>query len=290
MEVPKTLILDETVESQILRLTVTANADLGYADLVWHTGEGSKKAEHAHCKVYYGNPDDWQSEFDRAAYLIKSRIDFLKQAEKLGTASKIGRGLAYKLFSALVDYAPRYRGMDEVILDSATCEATAKIRFQTTEQDGTFYFSPYHIDSVCHISGFIINGTDAVDSREQVYISHGWGSMRFTEIPDANKEYRSYIRMQKMKDSKMMVGDAYVFDGDRIIGVAGDIKFQCIPRRALNMVLPPRGARVPTTSPAATKAATKVQSKALVSKKEKTVTPSNIGTVNQRLETWSLVS
>jgi iterative type I PKS product template protein len=288
MEVPKTLIFDDRAKSHILRLTVTANAKLGSADLVFHTGEGAKRTEHALCKVYYGDQDEWQSEFDRVAYLIKSRIDALKEAEQRGAASKIGRGLAYKLFAALVDYHPRYRGMEEVILDSETCEATAKIRFQTSEQDGTFHFSPYHIDSVCHISGFIINGTDAVDSRDQVFISHGWGSMRFTEIPQAGKEYRSYIRMQPIRGTKMMGGDAYVFDGDKIIGIAGDIKFQSIPRKVLNMLLPPRGPLAatagagaapapPTTTPAAKAGSPK-------SKKKETVTPANIGKVNQKLK------
>ncbi|KAK4104197.1 ketoacyl-synt-domain-containing protein [Parathielavia hyrcaniae] len=291
MEVPKTLIFDDQAKSQMLHLTVTANAAIGQADLVFHTGEGSKRTEHAHCVVIYGNTYDWQTEFDRVQYLIKSRVDALMEGEKRGTASKIGRGLAYKLFSALVDYAPRYRGMEEVILDSATCEATAKIRYQTTEQDGTFFFSPYHIDSSCHISGFIINGTDAVDSREHVFISHGWGSMRFTEIPNPTKEYRSYIRMQPIKGSKMMAGDAYVFDGDKIIGVTGDIKFQCIPRKVLNMMLPPRGALAAATpsrpapaSSTAAKAATK-PSAPKTKNKEETVTPSNISRVNQRLKT-----
>ncbi|KAK4144292.1 polyketide synthase [Dichotomopilus funicola] len=280
MEVPKTLILDETAETQILRLNVIADAQLGSASLVFSTGEGKKRTEHAHCTVYYGNLDEWQKEFARANYLIKSRIEFLEDAEKRGKASKIGRGLAYKLFSALVDYHPRYRGMEEVILDSNTCEATAKISFQTTEQDGTFHFSPYHIDSVCHISGFIINGTDAIDSRQQVYISHGWGSMRFTEIPDAKKTYRSYIRMQPIDGTQMMAGDAYVFDNGKIIGMAGDIKFQCIPRRILDTVLPPRAPK--STAKTALKEAPKV-----VPSKKKTkemVTPSNIGEVNQRLK------
>ncbi|KAK4122476.1 ketoacyl-synt-domain-containing protein [Parathielavia appendiculata] len=289
MEVPKTLIFDDKATSQILRLTVTANAELGQADLVFHTGEGDKRTEHAHCKVIYGNVNDWQHEFDRVQYLIKSRIDALMEGEKRGIASKIGRGLAYKLFSALVDYAPRYRGMEEVILDSATCEATAKIRYQTTEQDGTFYFSPYHIDSSCHISGFVINGTDAVDSREHVFISHGWGSMRFTEIPDPTKEYRSYIRMQPIKGSKMMAGDVYVFDGDKIIGVTGDLKFQCIPRKVLNLMLPPRGASAPASTPrlapASSTTATAATKTSAPKKKKETVTPSNISKVNQRLQT-----
>ncbi|KAK4191184.1 hypothetical protein QBC35DRAFT_448468 [Podospora australis] len=287
MEVPKTLIFNDTAKSHVLRMKVKANAKLGYADVSFHTGEGKQETEHAFCKVYFGDLEDWQNEFDRVAYLIKSRIDSLKEAERRGSASKIGRGLAYKLFGALVDYNRRYQGMEEVILDSATCEATAKINFQTTEADGNYHFSPYHIDSVCHISGFIINGTDAVDSREQVFISHGWGSMRFTEIPRAGKEYRSYIRMQALKGSKMMAGDAYVFDGDKVIGIAGDIKFQAIPRKVLNMVLPPRGAHAAAAAPARAAPAAKAapaKAAAPVKKRKETVTPANIGKVNQKLK------
>ncbi|KAH8879977.1 ketoacyl-synt-domain-containing protein [Thozetella sp. PMI_491] len=286
MEVPKSLVFDEDCKSHILRVSATVNAKLGYADLTFHSGEGSKRTDHATCKVYLNNTDDWQNEFDRVAYLIKSRIDALQEGEKQGSASKIGRGLAYKLFTALVDYNPRYQGMQEVILDSSTCEATAKIRFQTKEEDGTFHFSPYHIDSLCHISGFIINGTDAVDSREQVYISHGWNSMRFTEVPSPAKEYRSYIRMQPLKGTKMMAGDAYIFDGDRIIGVVGEIKFQAVPRKVLNMLLPPRGSALRGAPARAAPAPKAAPSKAVVTKKEKkkeTVTPANIGKVNAKL-------
>ncbi|KAK4645321.1 Polyketide synthase [Podospora bellae-mahoneyi] len=285
MEVPKTLIFNDTAKSHILRMTINANARTGQADIVFHTGDGAKRTDHAICKVYFGELEDWQNEFDRVAYLIKTRIDSLKAAEQRGEASKIGRGLAYKLFGALVDYNRRYQGMEEVILDSKTCEATAKIRFQTTPEDGNYVFSPYHIDSSCHISGFIINGTDAVDSREQVFISHGWGSMRFTEVPQANKEYRSYIRMQPIKGSKMYAGDAYVFDGDKVIGITGDIKFQAIPRKVLNMMLPPRGTAISSGPARAAPAAKAAPVKAAPAKKKKeTVTPANIGKVNQKLK------
>lgn len=283
VEVPKTLIFDDAAKSHILTMTTTAYPDKGYADISWTTGEGAKKTEHATCKVLYGNTEDWQSEFDRTSYLIKGRIDALMAAEKRGEASKIGRGLAYKLFCALVDYSPKYRGMEEVVLDSTTCEATAKIKFQTKPEDGNFKFSPYHLDSLCHISGFIINGTDAVDSRDQVFISHGWSSLRFTETPDANKEYRSYIRMQPVKGTKMFSGDAYVFDGDRIIGVAGDIRFAAIPRKVLNMVLPPRGAAAAGVAPARAAAPAPAKAAVPAKKKKETVTPSNIGKVNQKL-------
>ncbi|KAM0279236.1 hypothetical protein ACHAQH_004693 [Verticillium albo-atrum] len=290
VEVPKTLIFDDKLEAHMLRCTATASAVLGYADLVFHTGEGAKRTEHAKCRVNFGNTEQWADEFERVNYLIKGRIDSLVEAEKAGKASKIGRGLAYKLFTALVDYNPRFQGMEEVILDSKACEATAKVSFQTTEKDGNFFFSPYWIDSCCHISGFIINGTDAVDSREQLFISHGWGSLKFIEKLDPAKTYRSYIRMQPVKDSKVMAGDAYVFDGDRIVGVCGDVRFQSIPRKVMNMVLPPRGraaaGMVTGPTPKAVPkpaAASPPKVSAPKTKASKHLTPSNLHTINEKL-------
>ncbi|KAK8089291.1 Beta-ketoacyl synthase [Apiospora hydei] len=290
MEVPKTLIFDTKAKSQILRMSVKADAAKGYADLTWTTGEGAQKAEHANCKVYFGNNDEWLGEFDRVSYLIKSRVDALRAAEQRGDASKIGRGLAYKLFAALVDYDQRYRGMESVILDSATCEATAKVVFQTSPEDGTFHTAPYWIDSVCHISGFILNGSDAIDSREQVYISHGWGSMRFAERLSATKTYQTYIRMQNIKGTKMMSGDAYIFDGDKLIGIAGDVRFQAIPRKVLNIVLPPQGVAAAGAAPArAAPVAAKAAAKA-PTKEKKQVTSSNLPAVNKKLSKTSVVA
>ena len=241
MEVVKPLIARPDGKSQFLKLTVTANLSLGRADLVFSCRTDKSKVEHATCKVHFGSGGAWMADWARSSYLIQSRIDSLKDAEQSGKASKIGRGLAYKLFAALVDYDPKYRGMEEVILDSDKMEATSKVSFQTTPKDGTFKCSPYWIDSVAHISGFIVNGSDAVDSRNQVYISHGWESLQVAEPFSADKNYRSYVRMQAA-GSKMMAGDVFVFDGEKIIAKVGGLKFQCIPRTLLNTFLPPIGA------------------------------------------------
>ncbi|KAI1327243.1 polyketide synthase [Xylariaceae sp. FL0255] len=284
MEVPKSLIFDPKATSQILRMQIKANIANNVADVSWSTGEGAKRQEHAYCKVFFGDKEEWLGEFERVSYLIKSRIHALKAAEQRGDASKIGRGLAYKLFSALVDYDRRYRGMESVILDSDACEATAKVKFQTSPEDGVFHTAPYWIDSVCHISGFILNGSDAVDSRETVYISHGWGNMRFAERLDGSKTYQSYIRMQNVKGTKMMAGDAYVFDGDRLIGIAGAVRFQAVPRKVLNIVLPlPKSASAP--APARAAPAAKAPAK-----EKKQVTSKNLSMVNKKLTKTSIVA
>jgi iterative type I PKS product template protein len=284
MEVVKPLIGRSDGSSQILRITAQLDLSRMRADLVYSSGTDKTRIDHATCVVHFGDRSSWLAEWQRTAYLIQSRIDWLKDAEKVGKASKIGRGLAYKLFTALVDYDPKYRGMTEVILASENMEATSQVNFQTKPEDGNFVCSPYWIDSVAHISGFIVNGTDAFDSRNQVFVSHGWESMRVAEPFSQEKTYRSYVRMQPA-GGKMVAGDVYVFDGDRVVAVVGGLKFQCIPRTLLNTFLPPTGSAViaPAARPATTvkKATTVVQPTKTA--KISQVTERNLKHINKKL-------
>ena len=241
MEVFKPFIANDGGKGQTIRLSATTHdINTGRANLVFASGSGKTETQHAKCFVDYGSSTAWLAEWQRNAYLVKGRIESLKRDASSGKAHRMLRGMAYKLFGAFVEYDSKYRGMEEVILDSPELEATAHIAFQTKESDGNFLCSPYWIDSVCHLAGFIVNANDAVDSGKQVYVSHGWESMRFAEPLKADKTYRSYVKMQPLPGN-MVAGDVYIFDGDRIIGMCGSLKFQCIPRTLLNTFLPPRG-------------------------------------------------
>lgn len=241
MEVSKPFIANTSGDGgQVLRLTTKLDVVSGRADLLFSSGKGNAEVEHAKCHVEFGSGSAWLAEWQRNAYLITGRINSLRKEAALGNAHTMLRGMAYKLFGALVDYDSKYRGMKEVILDSPQLEATSQVVFQTTEADGTFFCSPYWIDSVAHLAGFVVNANDALDSGKQVYISHGWESLRFAEPLSAMKTYRSYVKMQPA-DGNIVQGDVYVFDQDRIIGMVGALKFQCIPRQLLNTFLPPKG-------------------------------------------------
>ncbi|KUJ15366.1 ketoacyl-synt-domain-containing protein [Mollisia scopiformis] len=211
-----------------------------------------KLVDQSRCDIAYEDPSTWTKEWERNKFLVQSRIDMLKAGGK-GIHS-IQRGLAYKLFSALVTYDEKFRGMEEVILHSDGLEATSLVKFQAGPKDGNFYMSPYFIDSVCHITGFIMNANDAVDSKKQVYISHGWETLRFAKSLEAVKTYRSWCKMQPVPGGgKMVAGDVYVFDGDEVVGVAGGVKFQCVPKQLLETLLSPSKSAQsrPAISPAA---------------------------------------
>lgn len=248
MEVFKPLIANDGGKGQTLRLSTNVDLAVNRAVLTFSSGSGKIELQHAKCHVDFGEESAWLAEWQRTAYLIRGRIDNLIESASTGKAHRMLRGMAYKLFSALVDYDTKYRGMSEAILDSPQLEATSFVEFQTTEADGNFFCSPYWIDSVAHLAGFVVNANDALDSTKQVYISHGWESMRFAEPLSAGKTYRSYVKMQPA-GANMMAGDVFIFDGDRIIGMVGALKFQCIPRQLLNTFLPPRGAAAVAAAP-----------------------------------------
>lgn len=252
MEVVKPLIVRErSHESQILQVTISANLSEGRADLRYATvnEKSIETATHATCTITYEDGAKWVAEWASKAYLIEGRIETLRDQLACGKADQISRGLAYKLFSALVQYDAKYQGMEEVILNSKNFEATSRVQFQSGQEDGAFFLSPFWIDSLAHLSGFILNGSDAVDSKNFVYISHGWRSLQISRSLKRTKTYASYVKMQASPNN-VMIGDVYIFEENIIIGMVGGLKFQRIPRAMLNTILPlPReGSSRPTKS------------------------------------------
>ncbi|KAF2667193.1 polyketide synthase-like protein [Microthyrium microscopicum] len=242
MEVHKPLvaIIPPPAEGQFLEMEAVGDMNERQIHLKFRTvtPTGELLQDHGHGLVKLENPEAWLTEWNRTQFMVQSQVDLLKQKLQTGAAHKILRGMAYKLFKALVDYAPAYRGMEEVVLDGKETEATAKIRFQTTDKDGEFFCAPYWIDSIAHLSGFIVNATDTVNSDEHVFISHGWESIKIARPLSVEKTYQSYVRMQPAARN-MSVGDVYVFDGEEIIALVRGLKFQGIPRRAMNVMVPP---------------------------------------------------
>ena len=225
---------------QILRITATAERPLKLVKLAYNSisQDGSDGEFHASCEVQYGNAKSLRENWSRSDYLFRSRIDVLAQGANAGKYKKISRGQAYESFSALVRYGKKYQGMKEIILDSKNFEATSLIEFQATENDGDFDANPYWIDNVVHLSGFVLNGSDAVDSKKQVFISHGWESLQLVRPLSGRRPYRNHVRMHQ-GPGKTMLGDVYVFDGDEMVALAMGVKFQAIPRSLLDRLLPP---------------------------------------------------
>ncbi|KAL1594334.1 Type I Iterative PKS [Paraconiothyrium brasiliense] len=254
MEVFKPLILKNQAEGRILE--VTANVDLtkGEAKLRFQsidTNANNQITLHANCVVTYEDPAAWTNSWNSISYLLEGRIDTLKERLAKNQADKMSRGLAYRLFSTFVDYKAPFQGMEEVIIDGANFEGTSTVKFQTTEKDGNYHVSPFWIDSLAHLGGFILNGTTAIDTGKFVHISHGWKAIKFAEPLSKDKTYNAYVKMQQTGEANVIAGDVYFFESGKIIGVCAGLKFQRIPRTVLNTFLPPQGVSATATKPVA---------------------------------------
>ncbi|KAJ5795215.1 hypothetical protein N7457_001814 [Penicillium paradoxum] len=243
--VPKPLIAKGG--KQLFRVSATAN----WADEIAHvqvwsvTPEGKKILDHATCEIKFFDPSTYELEWKRSSYLIKRSIEHLQESTITGQAHRMKRGMVYKLFASLVDYDENYKSIREVILDSEEHEATALVKFEAAP--GNFHRNPFWIDSIGHLSGFIMNASDNTDSKNQVFVNHGWDSMRCLKKFDPSVTYRTYVRMQPWKDA-IWAGDVYLFEGDDIVAVYGGVKFQALSRKILDMALPPAGAAAPKSA------------------------------------------
>ena len=242
MEIPKPIIVPRLRPEihQILRISALANLETGRVEIEYGTDspDSTKTDVKATCSVIFGDAGKWLNKWSRTAYLVQKRIEDLERGVQQGTTHKIFRKMAYKLFKAVVDYDSKYQGMDHVLLDSEELEGMAILKLCANKDAGTFFYSPFWIDSLVHLAGFVMNANDAVDSQQFVYISHGWGSMRLGEPIDPTKPYTVHVKMQPVGKT-MVAGDVSVFQGGTMTGLIGDLKFQQVPRSLLNHLLPP---------------------------------------------------
>ena len=199
MENPASLLLKNIAhpEHQIIQTEVEVDLTLhrSTARITSLASAGKTRTVHAQCIISFEDTLNWTLQWNRIAYLIQARIDMLKEKADAGTANRLTHAMAYKMFASFVQYGDKYKSMKEVILDSANLEATAKVVFQAGPKDGDFFLCPYLLDGIGHLAGFIMNGGDeSPDSKDYVWISHGWDSLRFAKRISADRHYRSYVK------------------------------------------------------------------------------------------------
>ena len=237
LEVLKGLVANKNTKMpQFIRVfATTADINSGTISLHWHNGlpNGTAEEPFASANIHYGDAAEWLTSWVPATHLIQGRIQTLERLAEEGIANRFSHNMAYRLFASnLVDYAEKYRGMRSVVLHEL--EAFADVVL-STEKGGTWTIPPYFIDSVAHLAGFIMNVSDAVDTKANFCVTPGWSSMRFARPLVAGGKYRSYVKMiPTVQDPTVYLGNVYVLQDDAIIGMVDGIKFRRYPRLLLN--------------------------------------------------------
>lgn len=227
VKVMNPLIAFPSETSHLFRVKATASWPKSVIDFTIYSvdSNGKTTANHASLKVQLSQDSSaWVREWNTKAYLINGRIATLNQDAVNGSTHRLKRKMVYKLFASIVTYNPDYQGMDEVLLDTESLEATAKVTFKVDKQG--YKQSPFWIDSLGQIAGFIMNGNENLQSDKQVFINHGWGRMRFAEELCYGKQYTTYNKMQ-LVEGTLYSGDTYILDGNRIVALYEGVTVSC---------------------------------------------------------------
>ncbi|EHA19825.1 hypothetical protein ASPNIDRAFT_39253 [Aspergillus niger ATCC 1015] len=143
--------------------------------------------------------------------------------------------------------------MDRVVIHDH--EAFSDITL-TTDRHGTWHTPPHWIDSVSHLAGLVMNGSDASNTRDFFYVTPGCSSCRMAEPLIAGGKYRNYVRMFPMPDeAHMYAGDLYILREDKIIGVVEQLKFRRVPRLLMDRFFSPNKNAAAHAAPAPAPAA-----------------------------------
>ena len=237
LEVLKGLVANTNTETpQLIRVSVNTDDILSNtAELKWYNvhADGSVDEPFATATLIYGDVTEWLASWVPTTHLVQGRIRDLERLADSGVANRFTHNMAYLLFANnLVDYATKYRGMHSVVLSGL--EAFADVVL-STEKGGAWTVPPYFIDSVAHLAGFIMNVSDAIDTKNNFCVTPGWRSMRFAKSLVAGAKYRSYVKMiPTAEDPSTYFGDIYVLQDDVIIGMVGGIQFRRYPRILLS--------------------------------------------------------
>ena len=237
LEVLKGLVAQKNIHTpQFIQVSIeTADIASGVAQLKWYNvrADGAIDEPFASAQLYYGDAAEWLDSWKPLYHLVRGRIESLEHLAAEGIANRFSHTMAYRLFATnLVDYADKYRGMQSVVLHEL--EAVADVTL-TLEKSGTWTVPPYFIDSVAHLAGFVMNVSDAVDVASNFCVTPGWSSMRFAQPLVAGAKYRSYVKMiPTEEDPTVYLGDVYILQDQRIVGLVGGIKFRRYPRLLLN--------------------------------------------------------
>lgn len=231
-----------TKTPQLFRVSAsTADLDSGVVDLTWRLvdNDGNASEPFANASVRYGAASEWLTSWAPLAHLVLGRIEALEQLAARGQASRFSRNMAYTLFASnLVTYADKYRGMQSVVMHEL--EGFADVELSTRESGGVWTVPPHFIDSVAHLAGFVMNCSDAIDTRANYCVTPGWKEMRFARPLVPGARYRSYVKMiPTVEDPTVYFGDVYIMQDGVIVGVVNGIQFRRYPRILLSRFFSP---------------------------------------------------
>ena len=231
------LVVNAKNPQQLIMVTAVSSggSDLS-VNVSFKLKEGPSSQDLGACQVQFGKNDARNPEFSRSLHLVQKRMNGLVDSAITGLSHRLLKPIVYKLFANLVRYDEKYQGIEEVCLDYSYDEAVATVKLRPSPSNSKFTCSPYWIDAIIHLAGFVLNG-NVTNAYDVAYISTGFESLRIAGDLSEGKTYKSYVSIQATEKQGILLGDVYVFEDDRLVATCFGLLFQKLTRKVLGTIL-----------------------------------------------------
>lgn len=188
--------------------------------------------EHGSCVVRLDQPDGpCKQAWSRLQPLVQARVRTLEASSRPSQVHAMDRQLFYKVFSEIVDYAAPYHAVEEAIVAADFRDAAFVFQLPSTKDLGTFTCSPFAVDAVIHVAGFLLN-VDTRKPKNDIHIANHIGSLRVLGDLSSHGPLRAYATVRR-QDAKAGTTecDVYVTDAqDELVVLCTDICFKKLGR------------------------------------------------------------
>ncbi|KAL4874370.1 hypothetical protein BJY04DRAFT_225084 [Aspergillus karnatakaensis] len=193
---------------------------------------GSTPVEYGSAILRLGqNDSSVRREWSRIQPLVKARVQSLTGSVSPREVHAMGTALFYKVFSEIVDYSASYHAVQEAFVSSNFADAAITLQVPATADLGAFISSPFAVDALVHVAGFLLNA-DVNRPKNEVHIANHIGSLRILGDLSSPGPYHVYATIRE-QDPKTGVSfcDVYATDcQDQLIAVCTDICFKKLER------------------------------------------------------------
>ncbi|PCG98961.1 Acyl transferase/acyl hydrolase/lysophospholipase [Penicillium occitanis (nom. inval.)] len=229
---------------QTLQISAEREARTGHqVKITFHLHDGSSLQEIGGCRVNTYTPQEWENDWSKTSFFVKSRMDSLVESVKAGRGDHLRRSVIYKLFASLVTYDPKYQAIEEMFWDEQSNDAVANISLKPYNGRGHFECLPYWTDPLVHLAGFVLN-VNLTSASDDVWLSSGVTRMQLHEELSTDTQYVSYVHSHAPDEHDVSLSDVYVFNEKGLVGFCS-LVFQKMPRIVLHRLLHKHESRAP---------------------------------------------
>ncbi|KAL4778214.1 hypothetical protein BJX76DRAFT_366571 [Aspergillus varians] len=235
LEMHSPLVLREDMEV-LPQVWVEAALDLkANVVLVHFKGHKSAKAtpvEYGSATMHLAQDNSSaRREWSRIQPLVKARVQSLNNAVRPREVHAMDTALFYKVFSEIVDYSAPYHAVQEAIIAADFRDAAVTLQLTPTADHGSFISSPFAVDALVHVAGFLLNA-DVRRPKNDVHIANHIGSLRIVGDLSSPGPYHVYATIRE-QDSKTGISlcDVYATDSqNNLVAICTDICFKKLDR------------------------------------------------------------